>query len=700
MNSRRLRHPVGLLLTIAVLGGGAPGAAPAVASAAPTDWTTYQHDPGRTGVDPVQPPTASVSPAWTSPALDGAVYAQPLVVNGRVLVATEGNTVYSINVSDGSVAWQKTLGPAVTATGFPCGDINPIGITSTPVVDTATNVLYAVALLASPIRHELFALSLLDGSILWSRAADAPGADAVVHNQRGALALTGGQVFIPFGGRAGDCGSYRGRVVAWPADGSASQSSYTVPTAREGAIWSPAGPTVDAASGQLLVATGNSASTTAFDFGESVIRLSPALGALDFFAPSNWASLNSTDTDIGSTGPTLLPNRRVFQSGKAGVGYLLAADALGGVGGQLFSGQVCASGGAYGGTAWIGSMIFVPCSDGLVALAVAPEGASFSVAWRGPAGFAGPPIVSGGKIWTLYRAGTIYALSRADGHVAFQAAVSGLSHFSAPSSGSGLVFAAANGGIAAFRSQSAPAVSTGVASAITATTAAVAGTVDPLSAAVSAISVQYGPTTAYGSTAPVTPATLPAGGVPQPVSVALSGLPSATVIHYRLLAANAVATGAGLDQTFTTLAAPTPTPAGTTPTVTGASQSRTTWRTGTRLARFAAARRSPVGTKFSFRLNEQATVRFAFLHNVAGRRVSGRCVAGTKKTAKKPSCLRRVTAGRLTFGGHPGLNQVSFQGRISRSKRLALGRYRLMITASAAGRTSLPVNLSFTIVKK
>jgi hypothetical protein len=59
-----------------------------------------------------------------------------------------------------------------------------------------------------------------------------------------------------------------------------------------------------------------------------------------------------------------------------------------------------------------------------------------------------------------------------------------------------------------------------------------------------------------------------------------------------------------------------------------------------------------------------------------------------------------VTQGTLTFTAHIGTNKVAFEGRISASKQLKLGRYTLVITATnAAGRSSKPRSLSFTIVK-
>src|SRR4029077_7769758 len=134
-------------------------------------------------------------------------------------------------------------------------------------------------------------------------------------------------------------------------------------------------PTIDA-SGNVYVVTGNGSATQSFAYSNSVIQLSPDLQVRSYFAPANWQSLDAGDTDLGSVGATLLPALGVVVSvGKGGVAYLLRADQLGGVGGQIASGSVCA--GAWGGTAWSGPMVLVPCSDGLVALSVAQS--SFSI---------------------------------------------------------------------------------------------------------------------------------------------------------------------------------------------------------------------------------------------------------------------------------------------------------------------------------
>ncbi|HTZ64734.1 MAG TPA: PKD domain-containing protein [Solirubrobacteraceae bacterium] len=156
-------------------------------------------------------------------------------------------------------------------------------------------------------------------------------------------------------------------------------------------------------------------------------------------------------------------------------------------------------------------------------------------------------------------------------------------------------------------------------------------------------------------------------------------------------------------------APPTPTPTPmltpmltlTPPTIAAAGQSASIWREGSRLASLARKQKPPVGTTFSFTLNEQASVRFAFTQQVGGRTVNGKCVAQSKKHRHKPACERTVTAGTLSFTGHAGTNKVSFQGRISATKKLAPGKYTLVITATnAAGRRSNNANsLRFTIVK-
>jgi hypothetical protein len=137
------------------------------------------------------------------------------------------------------------------------------------------------------------------------------------------------------------------------------------------------------------------------------------------------------------------------------------------------------------------------------------------------------------------------------------------------------------------------------------------------------------------------------------------------------------------------------------PTVAHASQSHRTWREGNAAARISAANaQPPLGTTFSFTLNEQASVSFAFTQPAAGRKIDGKCIAQTKSNRHKPACHHAVTRGTLAFAGHTATNKVSFEGRISNSKKLKPGRYTLLITATNIARQHSPAQpLSFTIVK-
>jgi N-acetylneuraminic acid mutarotase len=150
------------------------------------------------------------------------------------------------------------------------------------------------------------------------------------------------------------------------------------------------------------------------------------------------------------------------------------------------------------------------------------------------------------------------------------------------------------------------------------------------------------------------------------------------------------------------IAEPSGAPAATTPIlgISDATQSNKTWREGNALARTAVRRRlPPLGTTFSFTLNEQASVHFSFTQQTEGSNLNGRCVPRASNNRRR-ACKLTVTRGTLSITGKPDENKVSFEGRISRSKKLKPGSYSLVITAtSAAGRQAGPKQLSFTIVK-
>ena len=109
-------------------------------------WTVYHGDPAGHGVAATAGAVDTTSRAWTSPALDGEIYGEPLVSAGRVYVATEDDTVYALSAATGAVAWSRHLAAPVPASSLPCGDIAPtVGITGTPVIDPARGEIFVVA---------------------------------------------------------------------------------------------------------------------------------------------------------------------------------------------------------------------------------------------------------------------------------------------------------------------------------------------------------------------------------------------------------------------------------------------------------------------------------------------------------------------------------------------------------------------------
>lgn len=407
---------------------------PTVTPANNTDWTTYHYNNSRAGYVSSVPDAQKLTRGW-SVRLDGAVYAEPLVVGGSVLVATEGDSLYSLNAHNGQVQWRTNVGTPVPLSTLPCGDIDPLGITGTPVYDPATGLVFAVAEVSGPA-HILVGVDARTGQLRVRRSVDLAGMDITVHQQRAALALSQGMVYIAYGGLDGDCGNYQGRVVASRTDGRGSLLSYQVPTPREGGIWAPSGPAVDSG-GNLYVAVGNGAVTSGnWDHSDSILRLSASLQLEDGFAPVQWQSDNATDSDLGSMGPLLLPGGLVFADGKSGLGYLLHANALGGIGGQILATPVCH---AFGGSASLGSQVIVPCADGLREIQVG-SGGQLTLGWSEPGAVTGSPVIGGHTVYTVNPGGGLYAIDINNGSIIATLSVGPASRFASPTLSGNQVF--------------------------------------------------------------------------------------------------------------------------------------------------------------------------------------------------------------------------------------------------------------------
>lgn len=394
-----------------------------VATSQNTDWTMYHRDLARTGYVPGLPDPQHLTSAWHTK-LDGAVYAEPLVVGNSVLVATEGNTIYSLDRQSGQVQWKVNFGAPVPLSTLPCGNIDPLGITGTPVYDPATGLVFAVAEVSGPA-HILVGVDAKTGEVKLRRPADPPGITPATQLQRTALALYNNTVYWGYGGQYGDCGHYYGWVVGAHTTGNDPLLAYHVPVDNEGGIWAPPGPVIDAA-GHLFVSVGNSDRTSGeWDDSDSVLRLSPDLKREDGFAPKQWAQDNSRDLDLSSLAPVLLPDNLLFIAGKSGFGYLLHRDALGGVGGEIQGMPICD---AYGGAAVVEARMFIPCNSGLYEVQVANE--RLTIGWHAPS--SGSPTIGGNTVYSLDPGGTLYALDINTGKVRAKVGVGGTSRFSTP----------------------------------------------------------------------------------------------------------------------------------------------------------------------------------------------------------------------------------------------------------------------------
>jgi hypothetical protein len=273
-------------------------------------------------------------------------------------------------------------------------------------------------------------LNLASGAITWSKNVDLPGVSARDMQQRGALSIAHGRVWVSYGAQAGDCGDYKGRVVGVALDGSGTPIFYSPPTKRGGGIWNPNGPTVDA-NGDLLVVSANGAAFPgdAYDHTNTVLRLGVNAQLVDSFAPSDWAANNQGDVGLGSQGVALVGLKWAVLGGKSGAVYVLRQNALGGIGGQVDVQNICRS---FGGAAVQGNVVFLPCTDGVRAVSVDDDG-RLHVLWHASESITGSPVIGGGRVWVLDpKGGILHALDPATGQSQTQVAVGEANRFATP----------------------------------------------------------------------------------------------------------------------------------------------------------------------------------------------------------------------------------------------------------------------------
>jgi hypothetical protein len=307
---------------------------------------------------------------------------------------------------------------------LPCGNIDPDGITGTPVIDNSQGVLYLDALTARKAgpRHEIYALSLADGTVVpnWPLDVETQLAkqgisfSSSTQGERSALLLFNGNLYVNYGGNWGDCGSYNGTVIQLRVAPPKIVAHWAT-RANGGGIWAQGGIAGDGK--DLYLTTGNTFNASTWSDGEAIIRLEPGLAhstkIRDYFTPSNWKTLDADDLDLGGTealslnvagtaGPAA---RRVIAFGKDGNAYLADRDNLGGVGGaiavaKVSDGEIITAPAVYHSKSQ--TMVAFTSSGGggcsgnnLTMLNVAASGSSpISVAWCATFSREGAPIIT------------------------------------------------------------------------------------------------------------------------------------------------------------------------------------------------------------------------------------------------------------------------------------------------------------------
>ena len=709
----------GTLALQAVVGGYADAAAPA--------WTTYRHDAARSGIDPDGTSPVTPSQAWQTPALDGALYGQPLVYGPYVYVATENDTVYELDAATGGVVWSTHLATPESSSMAPCSNISPsIGITSTPVIDPSTNRIYAVGATsdgvnASSVRHELFALDLSSGQPVagFPITVDPPfpsGGAAVNQLQRAGLALDSGRILIGYGGNSNDCATYWGWLVSAPTHGTTALDSFQVDASYTGGgIWASGNaPAIDAA-GNVFIATGNGFGDTTSDpnYGESVVKLDSSASPLDWWTELDWQSNDALDGDLGSSMPALLPGGYLFQSGKDGDGYVLNGASLGNVSAAPSEATYFCPNGSWGGAVYdpANSTIYAACYEGVQALTLgsgSPPSVSANAVFSAPPGATGPPIIAGGLVWAANgfgasSGGTLYGLDPTTGATESQFSIpesgSYVNNFESPSAGGGRLFIASGDQVTAFTIAQPPAASPTTTTLASSSNPAPAGTEVTLTAAIAPVP--------YSGTVTFTDGGAPLSGCSGiAVSAATAGKAECQAAFAGTRTHNLAASYSG-DAFYTTsnsavLAESVTSAAGVASVsrlrasphrvlIAGREVGRRCVKPTEQNQRHKYCQR-PLRLRVTYTLDEAATVTFTLKRQAPGRKVKGRCVRQTNKNRKRSRCPRWVGLhGSIARVGQAGANAFTFTGEIGGHK-LAPGVYLITATPSAGSdRTSREV---------
>ncbi len=408
------------------------------------DWATFDYNSARTGVGPTATGITAANAGHLSTRaihIDGVADSSPIELHsiriGRhthdvvVVTTTYGHTI-AFDPRTGAKLWEfvpRGIGALVGSSQI---------TTASPVADPSRGAVYA----ASPDGF-IHKLKLPNGHQLWrTRITFDPRREKI----EGALNISGQYMIAATGGYDGDAPTYQGHIVL--IDRSSGQIAHVFNTlcsdrhqlidppnscpASDSAVWGRSGTVVEPGSGRLLIATGNGPFNGSTNWGDSALELSPdAATLLHTWTPTNQAQLNSSDGDLGSTEPAMLPGGLVAQGGKSGTIALIdmSRQGIGQTGGELQRISSPGGGEVFTTPAVLGSYMFVADDSGTTAYQL--SSGRLRVAWQdGTAGTS--PVIAGGLLY-IYDGndGTLRIMNPTSGKtIANLSAASG--HWSSP----------------------------------------------------------------------------------------------------------------------------------------------------------------------------------------------------------------------------------------------------------------------------
>ena len=350
-------------------GGGSVAGAGGGGSSAEDDVLERNHHASRDGLF-IQPkltkaavPMLAADTAFAAK-FTGNMWASPLYMGngpgnkGAFFAVTTNNNVYAIDETTGATIWTKSIGSAPMQSGAGCGQISPIGIISTPVIDATKRVIYVAGAVgsASIEKHEIHAINIDTGMEVAGWPVDVTGTTSggvtftpKPQNQRSALSLVNGTLYVAYGGHVGDCGDYKGWVIAVNTADPTKKGAWVTLDSKGAAIWASGGMASDGTA--VFAATGNHtpfgshADDRTTTDSEQVVRLT-GLAVVErknenLFFPTTWKTMDDNDADLGGSNPVYFtvpgstPPNYVASVAKDGNLYLLNAANLGGMGGAV-----------------------------------------------------------------------------------------------------------------------------------------------------------------------------------------------------------------------------------------------------------------------------------------------------------------------------------------------------------------------------